>query len=137
VGPTQPRILVAEDDQASLELVQVFLQSSGYRVGIASDGNRAIELGCNESFDVAILDLDMPVYGGVEVLRMLRRRHLLRPMKVIALTGNNLPTIRDEVEREGIDAFLVKPVRLSQLRAEIERLLRMPKNNGYARSSAG
>jgi CheY-like chemotaxis protein len=137
MGPTQPRILVAEDDLASLELLQVFLESSGYMVGIASDGNRAIELGCNGQFDLVILDLDMPVYRGIEVLRMLRKRHLLRPMKVIALTGNTLPTIRDEVEREGIDGFLVKPVRLSQLRAEIERLLRMPQDHRYARSSAG
>lgn len=137
MGPTQPRILVAEDDLASLELVQVFLESNGYRVGIASDGNRAIELGCNGRFDVVILDLDMPIYGGVEVLRILRRRHLLRPIKVIALTGNTLAATRDEVEREGIDSFLVKPVRLAHLREEIERLLRLPRVSRYERSRAG
>ncbi len=127
MGPIKPRILVAEDDLASLELVRVFLESKGYTVGVASDGNRAIELGSNGQFDLVILDLDMPVYGGLEVLRMLRRRHILRPMKVIALTGNTLAATRDEVEREGVEGFLVKPVPLAQLSEEVERLLRVPR----------
>ncbi len=134
MGPTRPRILVAEDDLASLELVRVYLESNGYSVGVASDGNRAIELGCDGHFALVILDLHMPVYGGVEVLRMLRRRHILRPMKVIVLTGNALAATRDEVEREGVDGFLVKPVRLAQLREEIERLLDVPKDRERSRA---
>jgi CheY-like chemotaxis protein len=120
------RILVAEDDPASRELVQVFLESLGYRVGTAADGNRALELGCSEPFDLIILDLHMPLYGGIEVLHMLRKRYLLRPLKVIALTGDALPEARVQVEREGIDRYLVKPVSLAVLRQEIERVLATP-----------
>jgi CheY-like chemotaxis protein len=126
VALNRARILVAEDDPASLELVQVFLESHDYRVGVAPDGNRALELGCSGEFDLIILDLHMPLYGGVEVLHMLRKRYLFRPIKVIALTGDALPDVRSEVEREGIDGFLVKPVSLAQLRDEIERVLSTP-----------
>jgi CheY-like chemotaxis protein len=130
------RILVAEDDPASLELVQVFLESRGYRVGVAADGNRALELGCSGLFDLIILDLHLPLYGGVEVLHMLRKRYLFRPIRVIALTGDALPDVRGEVEGEGIDSFLVKPVSLALLHQEIERLLSMPsaERNGSLRA---
>jgi CheY-like chemotaxis protein len=130
------RILIAEDDPASLELVQAFLESHGYRVEVAPDGNRALELGCSGLFDLIVLDLHMPLYGGLEVLHMLRKRYLLRPIKVIALTGDVLPSVRGEVEREGIDAFLFKPVSLALLQKEIERVLSAPsakRKNGSSR----
>jgi CheY-like chemotaxis protein len=69
-----PRILVAEDDPASLELVQTYLESKGYQVGVALDGNRALDMAASGEFDLLILDVHMPLYGGVEVLKMLRKR---------------------------------------------------------------
>lgn len=117
------RILVAEDDPASLELVQVFLESEGYDVQAALDGNRALDLGGSGAFDLLILDMHMPEYGGVEVLQMMRKRFLHRPMKIIALTADARPELRDELLREGIDGYLTKPVSLADLRSEVQRLL--------------
>ena len=77
------RILVAEDDPASLELVKVFLESEGYDVEAALDGNRALDLGGSGTFELLILDMHMPMYGGVEVLKMMRKRFLHHPMKII------------------------------------------------------
>lgn len=117
------RILVAEDDPASLELVQVFLESEGFDVQAAMDGNRALDLGGTGDFDLLILDIHMPLYGGVEVLHMMRKRFLHHPMKIIALTADARPELRDELMREGIDSYLTKPVSLVLLRAEVQRLL--------------
>jgi CheY-like chemotaxis protein len=119
----QRRILVAEDDPASLELVQVFLESEGYDVHTAMDGNRALDLGGTGDFDLLILDIHMPLYGGVEVLQMMRKRFLHHPMKIIALTADARPELREELLREGIDGYLTKPVSLALLRAEVQRLL--------------
>ncbi len=117
------RILVAEDDPASLELVQVFLESEGYDVEAALDGNRALDLGGSGAFDLLILDMHMPMYGGVEVLQMMRKRFLNHPMKIIALTADARPELREELVREGIDGYLTKPVSLAELRSEVQRLL--------------
>ena len=117
------RVLVAEDDPASLELVQAFLESEGYDVEAALDGNRALDLAGSGDFNLLILDIHMPLYGGVEVLQMLRKRFLHHPMKIIALTADARPELRDELMREGIDGYLTKPVSLMELRAEVGRLL--------------
>lgn len=117
------RILVAEDDPASLELVRTFLEGEGYDVEAALDGNRALDLGGSGAFDLLILDMHMPMYGGVEVLRMMRKRFLHHPMKIIALTADATPELHDELVREGIDSYLTKPVSLSELRTEVARLL--------------
>jgi len=118
-----PRVLIAEDDPASLELVQVYLESKGYRVSAALDGNRALEMGGTGEFDVMIMDVHMPVYGGLEVLQMLRKRLLRHPIKVIALTADARLILRDELRRDGVDSYLTKPVSLAQLGQEVKRLL--------------
>ncbi len=117
------RILIAEDDPASLELVQVYLESKGYEVSSASDGNRALELGESGEFELLILDIHMPLYEGVEVLQMLRKRFLHHPIKVIALTADAGSGLRDELFREGIDGYLTKPVSLAELGEEVTRVL--------------
>ncbi len=117
------RILVADDDPASLELVQVYLESKGYEVACASDGNRALELGESGEFDLVILDVHMPLYEGVEVLQMLRKRFIQHPLKIIALTADAGAGLRDDLARGGIDGYLTKPVSLAELGEEIKRLL--------------
>jgi len=117
------RVLVADDDPASAELVLYFLQSHGFTVATALDGNRAIELGASGDYKVVILDVHMPLYDGVEVLQMLRRRHVLHPIKVIGLTGDGSEQVRLALVRNGVDSFLVKPVNLSLLRQEVDRLM--------------
>jgi len=117
------RILVADDDRANADLLFYFLQSHGYRVSTADDGNRALELGTTGDYDVVILDVHMPLYDGVEVLEILRRRHVLHPIKVIGLTGDASEQVRLALVRNGVDSFLVKPVNLSLLRQEVDRLM--------------
>src|SRR5947208_3316494 len=79
---------VADADSAGVDLVSSFLESRGYQVATALDGNRAVELGSTGDYALAILDVHMPMYEGVEVLQILRRRHVLHPMRIIALTGD-------------------------------------------------
>jgi len=76
----ESRILVADYDPASRELAKVFLESKGYAVSTASDGNRALYLGGNGEFALLILDVHMPLYDGNEILHMLRKRFLHHPI---------------------------------------------------------
>jgi CheY-like chemotaxis protein len=120
---TASRILVAEDDPAGLDLLRAYLESKGYMVGAAPDGNRALEMAASGEFDLLILDVHMPLYGGQEVLHMLRKRLLVHPLKIIALTADTRWALRDEMMADGVDGYLLKPVSLSELGKELTRLL--------------
>ncbi len=89
------RILVADDDPASVELLSYFLESHGFQVSSAADGNRALELGATGDYDLVILDVHMPLYDGVELLQLLRKRYVLHPIKVPV----DLALLQSEVER--------------------------------------
>lgn len=117
------RVLVADDDPASSELVLTFLRSSGYQVSTATDGNRALELGASGDYGLVILDVHMPLYDGVEVVELLRKRHVLHPIKIIGLAGDTSDDVRLALVRGGVDGFLTKPVNLALLREEVNRLV--------------
>ena len=117
------RILVADDDLMNTELLSYFLKEHGYDVSTAPDGNQALEMGTSGDFRLVILDVHMPMYDGVEVLQLLRKRHRLHPIKVIALTGDLSDEVRQELESGGVDGFLTKPVDLDLLHSEVDRLM--------------
>ncbi|TMF18768.1 MAG: response regulator [Chloroflexi bacterium] len=116
------RILVADDDPASAELLVAFLESQGFEVAIAPDGNLALEMGTSGEYELVILDVHMPLYDGVEILQMLRMRHVLHPIKVIALTADHSDSVRFALEATGVDSYFTKPVDLALLRDEVARL---------------
>jgi CheY-like chemotaxis protein len=117
------RILVADDDPASAELLTYFLEGNGFVVSTAPDGNRALEMGTSGDYDLVILDVHMPLYDGVELLQFLRKRYVLHPIKVIALTGDLSEEVRDALAGGGIDSFMTKPVDLVLLGEEVNRLM--------------
>jgi len=117
------RILVVDDDPASCDLVAYFLKSLGYRVVIAPDGNRALNVGSEGDIELVILDEHLPIYDGIEVLAMLRKRHVMRPLKVLAITGDDSEDVRSAFESHGIDGFLTKPIDLEGLREAVSRLM--------------
>ena len=114
---------MADDDSASAELLTYFLESKGFAVEVAPDGNRALEMGTSGDFELVILDVHMPMYDGVELLQLLRKRYVLHPIKVIALTGDLSHDVRDALAQGGIDSFLSKPVDLGLLHDEVRRLM--------------
>lgn len=117
------RILVADDDPANVELLTYFLRDNGFEVETVSDGNRAIDLGTSGMFQLVIVDFHMPMYDGREVVSLLRKRHVLHPVKVIALTADVSDGTRNALERAGVDSYLTKPIDLARLHEEIKRLL--------------
>jgi CheY-like chemotaxis protein len=117
------RILVADDDPANLDLVTSFLEANGFHVAAVQDGNRAVELGRSGDFELVILDVHMPLYTGVEVLRLLRKRYVLYPIKIIALTGDVTPEVRSALIGSGVDVVLTKPVDLHRLLWQVRELI--------------
>lgn len=116
------RVLIADDNASSAELLSTFLESLGYAVDWAADGDHALAMAATGVYQVLLLDIHMPGYDGVEVMR---RLHLLhgRPLRVIAVTADRLATRREELTRMGIDGYLTKPVDLPRLKEELARVL--------------
>jgi two-component system, cell cycle sensor histidine kinase and response regulator CckA len=117
------RILVVEDEAPIQDLLGVALRSSGYAVEAAMDGAEAIErlLSRGEKIQGLILDLNMPRLGGIEVLKIVRRRWPELP--VLVISGNLNPVASSELESLGQDAVLSKPFDLRELSRVLRGIL--------------
>ena len=80
-------------------------------------------MGTTGEYGLAILDMHMPLYEGAVVLKMLRRRHVLHPMKIIALTGDATYQVREALEAGHVDGFMLKPVELKVLLKKVQGLV--------------
>jgi two-component system, cell cycle response regulator DivK len=116
-------ILVAEDRDTSRELVRTVLSAAGYNVLEAADGQQAIDKATETQADLVILDLYMPHVDGFGVLRRLRDDARYRNTPIIALTASAMAGDCERAIASGFTAYISKPVKMTELRREIERLL--------------
>jgi DNA-binding response OmpR family regulator len=116
------RLLIAEDDKALGRFLQRGLEADGYRVRLASDGLAAIEAFREENPDLTVLDLNMPVKDGEQVLGEIRALDCDLP--VLVLTGRHEVETRVRCLDHGADDLMLKPFSLYELRARVRALLR-------------
>jgi CheY-like chemotaxis protein len=117
------RILIVDDKATSRELMRTVLEKQGYAILEASDGEEALEKTRSAGPDLILLDLQMPVRNGYEVLAELRKDPAYRKLPIIALTASAMQGDRERALAAGFTAYLTKPVTLSAIRGEIQRLL--------------
>jgi CheY-like chemotaxis protein len=116
-------ILVAEDRDTSRELIRTLLEHSGYKVLEASNGGDAIDLARETNPDLVLLDLQMPIKDGFQVLRELRSEQRFRSTPIVALTASAMQGDKERALTDGFTAYLTKPLSLSTIRKELARLL--------------
>jgi DNA-binding response OmpR family regulator len=116
------RILIVEDDATLRMGLEDALKSEGYEVMVASDGGLGEELLYARHFDLVVLDLMLPIKGGLEILRGLRERRFMTP--VILLTARNSENDKVLGLELGADDYVTKPFGLRELLARIRVLLR-------------
>lgn len=117
-------ILIADDKPAGRDLLRTVLESSGYKVLQAADGREAIGEARVHRPDLIILDLHMPDIDGFGVIRQLRGEAEFASTPIVALTASAMQGDRERALEAGFTGYLTKPIRLSDLRSEVERLLR-------------
>lgn len=117
------RILVAEDDLASRELIREILEARGYEVVEAGDGQEAVQKIAEKKPDLVLLDIQMPVLDGFGVLRQLRQDSRFATLRVVALTAYAMRGDREKALAAGFDAYFTKPVDATALSRQIEQLL--------------
>lgn len=113
-GPSQPRVLLVEDDRSVRRYLEVTLQRSGYDVVTAEDGLEAMKLALSSQFDVVVTDAVMPNLSGQELARFLRNNQKLSHLPIVLLTGQENKEAAGTAENL-IDAFLYKPVKAREL----------------------
>ncbi len=116
------RLLVAEDDPALGRFLQRGLEADGYCVRLASNGAAAVDAFREELPDLTILDLNLPVMDGEQVLRAVRA--LDEDSPVLVLTAHQEIDTRVRCFDTGADDLMVKPFSLFELRARVRALLR-------------
>jgi CheY-like chemotaxis protein len=117
------RILIVDDKATSRELLRTVLERQGFTVTEAGDGEEALRQARAEIPDLILLDLQMPVRNGYEVLIELRQDPRFASLPIIALTASAMQGDRERALAAGFTAYLPKPVTLAHLREEIQRLL--------------
>jgi TMAO reductase system sensor TorS len=124
--PRRLRVLLAEDHPVNRQLAVKLLEREGHTVVVAKNGQealRALEAG---TFDVVLMDVQMPVMNGMEATEALRRseRGTGRHVPVVALTANAMKGDRERYLKCGMDGYLAKPIRRKELAETLQRVVR-------------
>lgn len=116
------RVLLAEDNLVNQRLAVAILEKQGHDVEIVHNGRNAARAAIDETFDVVLMDLQMPDVDGLTATRSIRRaeRGTGRRVPIIALTAHAMASDRDACLAAGMDDYLAKPVRPAPLFAAID-----------------
>ena len=115
-------VLVVEDDPGLLATLEFNLEAAGYHVLTASDGATAVDIRRSNNVELIVLDLSLPVMGGMQVCKALRDSGDTVP--IIMLTAWHEEHRRVDGLRSGADDYITKPFSLSELMARVEAQLR-------------
>jgi len=116
------KILLADDNLPSRELMREILETSGHRVMEAVDGRDALDLVHQNRPDLVFLDLQMPVMDGFRVIQELRNDIRFRRLPVVAVTASAMLGDRERAIAAGFDSYIAKPINLGEVRKQIESL---------------
>jgi PAS domain S-box-containing protein len=123
IPATSIRVLLAEDNQINQRLALSLLGKAGYPVTLAENGQRAVELYQEQAFDVILMDIQMPIMGGIEATKTIRELQKDKPIPIIAMTAHAMQGDRERFLASGMDGYISKPILFEDLQVEIQRVL--------------
>ncbi|MBE9583093.1 response regulator [Mucilaginibacter sp. JRF] len=113
-------ILVAEDNLINQKLIKRIMEKMGYDIQIASNGNEVLALVEQNSFELILMDIQMPELDGLDTTRILRKSDLRQPY-ISAMTANAMPEDKSACLAAGMDDYISKPMKLEELMGVIRR----------------
>jgi CheY-like chemotaxis protein len=125
-GSSGKRILVVEDNVVNQRVVVKFPHKAGYKAELAANGQEALSALRLISFDLVLMDVQMPVMDGFEATRQIRAPEsavLNRAVPIIALTANAMKGDREKCIQAGMDGYVTKPINLEQLIQALDKHL--------------
>ncbi|MBF0242927.1 MAG: response regulator [Desulfamplus sp.] len=119
-------ILLVEDNQFNILVAQKFLTSEGHKVTVAENGFSALEILANNSFDIVLMDIEMPGIDGFETTRHIREGaagKVAQHLPIIGLTAHAISEYKDRGFEAGMDDYLFKPISFDELHRAIAKLI--------------
>jgi len=124
------KILIVEDNPASLRLLRMALRAQDYILLEATDGEEALDMAMREKPNLIIMDIQLPKMNGLEVTGRLRQMPAFSHIPVIAITAYAMKGDKEKAIEAGCDAYLSKPIDTRQLPGVIAEMLQQrPKDN--------
>ena len=117
------RILIIEDDPASMQLATYLLEAARHAISCATDGEHGTTLALRESPDLVICDLQIPLMNGYEVVRSLQGNSKWHRVPIVAVTALSMPGDRERAIAAGFDGYLTKPITPEIFAWQIESFL--------------
>lgn len=128
-----PKILLADDEEELRGLMVEYLENSGFRVVLASNGEDAVQkVLANPDIKVIVTDLKMPKLNGLQFINTLRRMQLAAEARIVVMTAYSQPQVIAEGKRLAVDTWLVKPIKPSVMIETIKKHLQQPRKNQVA-----
>lgn len=118
------KILVVDDDEMTRHFLSHILAQQGFILEAASDGEQALSLMKEKSFDIVLLDIEMPGLNGLETLKRIRKNYLKKDLPVLMVTANDQSSEIIQAFDLGANDYVVKPldvpVLFARIRAHLE-----------------
>lgn len=114
-------VLVAEDNEVNQTVIQGYLKKLGISPVFANDGQQALQMMEATQYDLIFMDVHMPVLGGIETTKILRTKPFGQKTVIIALTANAFSEDIRKCKEAGMNDFLTKPVRLTELETMLKK----------------
>lgn len=121
-----PLILLVEDNQANIDTICGYLESRGYQLMLATNGQQAVDLVQSQPPDLILMDIQMPGMDGLTAIKQIRRNGQTQ-IPIVALTALAMSGDQEKCLEAGATAYLTKPIKLKQLAVTIQHLL-LPKS---------
>ena len=118
---TNKKVLLVEDNELNFEIAKTVLEEAGFRVDGASNGKEAVDKASNNTYDVILMDIQMPIMDGYEATKELRRLGNRAP--IIAMTANAFSEDKKKAKEVGMDAYIPKPIDVNKLVSKIMNIL--------------
>ncbi len=115
------RILIAEDNPVNQKVALRLLEKLGYQAEFADNGRAVLDMLGRRSFDVVLMDVQMPEMDGIETTKVIRRSSAGPQPRIVAVTANAFADDREECLAAGMDYYISKPIRINELQAVLER----------------
>ncbi len=122
IQPVQPmKILLVEDNQVNQIVARSILRKLGHQVDLAENGQKAVDAIEQNSYDLILMDCQMPVMDGYEATRVIRQNPRWKNLPIVAVTANVMQGDREDCLASGMDDYITKPYNRKQLKEVIAR----------------